>query len=116
MTLMMADGKTEVSADVVGFGRNGLDLALLKINRRGQKFPTVAIGRMKSVKVGDNTYAIGTPFDETFQNTFTTGIVSAIRNGDKYIQHNAAINRTIDRCDDVICPEFACINHCGIYQ
>ena len=39
VTLMMADGKTELPADVVGFGKNGLDLALLKINRRGRKFP-----------------------------------------------------------------------------
>ena len=91
VTLMMADGKTEVPADLVGFAKNGLDLALLKINRRGQKFPTVAPAAT-SVRVGDNAYAIGTPFEEAFQNTFTTGVVSAIREGGKYIQHNAAIN------------------------
>jgi serine protease Do len=91
VTLMMADGKTEIPADVVGFGKNGLDLALLKINRRGQKFPTVALSATTSVRVGDNTYAIGTPLGEAFQNTFTTGIVSAIRGGGKYIQHSAAI-------------------------
>jgi serine protease Do len=92
MTVMMADGKTEIPADLVGFGKNGLDLALLKINRSGKKFPAVTLGRMKSVRVGDNTYAIGTPLDEAFQNTFTTGIVSALRAGGKYIQHNAALN------------------------
>ncbi len=91
VTLILADGKTEIPADVVGFGKNGLDLALLKINRRGQKFPTVALSKTAS-RVGDNTYAIGTPLDEAFKNTFTTGIVSAIRDGGKYIQHNAAIN------------------------
>ena len=91
LTLMMADGKTEVPADLVGFGKDGLDLALLKINRRVQKFPTVAPAAT-SVRVGDNAYAIGTPLEEAFQNTFTTGIVSAIREGGKYIQHNAAIN------------------------
>ena len=91
VTLIMADGKTEVPADLVGFGKNGLDLALLKINRRGQKFPTVALSQTTS-RVGDNTYAIGTPFDEAFKNTLTTGIVSGIREGGKYIQHNAAIN------------------------
>ncbi|PSB40441.1 S1C family serine protease [Chamaesiphon polymorphus] len=92
VTLMMADGKTEIPADLVGFAKNGVDLALLKINRPGKKFPTVALGRMKSVKVGDNTYAIGTPLHEAFQNTLTTGIVSAMRDDGKYIQHNAAIN------------------------
>ena len=93
VTLMMADGKTEVPADLVGFGKDGLDLALLKINRRGQKFPTVALSTMTSVRVGDNAYAIGTPLDEVFQNTFTTGIVSALRDGGNSIQHSAAINK-----------------------
>ena len=92
LTLMMADGKTEVPADLVGFGKNGLDLALLKINRRGQKFPTVDLSQTTS-RVGDNTYAIGTPFDEAFKNTLTTGIVSAIRADGNYIQHNANINK-----------------------
>jgi serine protease Do len=91
-TLIMADGVTEIPADLVAFGRGGLDLALLKINRRGQKFNTVPIGKMASVKVGDNTYAIGTPLDEAFKNTLTAGIVSAIREGGKFIQHNAAIS------------------------
>jgi serine protease Do len=92
MTVMMADGKTEIPADLVGFEKNGLDLALLKINRPVKKFPTVTLGRMKSVRVGDNTYAIGTPLDEVFQNTLMTGIVSGLRAGGKYIQHNAALN------------------------
>jgi serine protease Do len=93
VTLMMADGKTEVPADLVGFGKNGLDLAPLKINRRGQKFSTVALSTTTSVRVGDNAYAIGTPLDEEFQNTFTTGIVSALRDGGKSIQHSAPINK-----------------------
>ena len=83
VTLMMADGKTEVPADLVGFSKDGVDLALLKINRRGQKFPTVALSTTTSVRVGDNAYAIGTPFDEALQNTFTTGIVSALRENGK---------------------------------
>jgi serine protease Do len=91
VTLMMADGKTEIPADVVGFGKDGLDLALLKINRRGKKFPTVALSAMASVRVGDNAYAIGTPLKEIFQSTFTTGIVSGIRDGGRYVQHNVAI-------------------------
>ncbi len=91
VTLIMADGKTEIPADVVGFGTDGLDLALLKINRPSTKFPTVALGQMKSVRVGDNAYAIGTPLAETFQNTFTTGSVGALRESGKFIQHDAAI-------------------------
>jgi serine protease Do len=92
VTLMMADGKTEIPADLVGFGKDGLDLALLKINRPGTRFPTVALGQIKSAQVGDSTYAIGTPLNEALQNTFTAGIISALRDGGKFIQHNVAIN------------------------
>ncbi len=93
VTLMMADGKTEIPADVVGFGKDGLDLALLKINRPGKRFPTVTLGQIGSAKVGDNAYAIGTPLDEALQNTFTTGIISALRDGGKFIQHSVIINQ-----------------------
>ncbi len=91
VTVMMADGKTEMPADVVGFGLGGLDLALLKINRPG-KLPTVALGNGKSVRVGDNVYAIGTPLAERNQNTFTAGLVSGIRADGQIIQNSAAIN------------------------
>lgn len=93
VTLIMADGKTEIPADVVGFGTDGLDLALLKINRPSTRFQIVALGQIKSVKVGDSAYSIGTPLHEAFQNTFTAGIISALRKGGKFIQHNVAINQ-----------------------
>jgi serine protease Do len=92
VTLMMADGKTEMPADVVGFAKGGVDLALLKINRR-QKFPSINLGKTNSIRVGDAVYAIGTPLGEGNQNTFTAGMVSAIREGGKTIQHSAPINR-----------------------
>jgi serine protease Do len=92
VTVMMADGKTEMPADVVGFSKGGIDLALLKINRR-QKFPTLNFGKSSAIRVGDPVYAIGTPLGEDNQNTFTAGMVSAIRGGGKVIQHSAPINR-----------------------
>ena len=92
VTVMMADGKTEMPADVVGFALDGLDLALIKINRP-QKFPTLAPGNSKSIRVGDSVYAIGTPLAEFNQNTFTAGMVSGIREDSRWIQHNAAINQ-----------------------
>jgi serine protease Do len=90
VTLMMADGKTELPADVVGFARNGVDLAVLKINKR-RKLPNIKLGSGKSIAVGDQVYAIGTPLAEANQSTFTMGIVSALRKGG-IIQHSAAIN------------------------
>jgi serine protease Do len=92
VTVMMADGKTEIPADVVGFSAKGLDLALLKINRPG-KLPIVKLGNTKSIQVGDNVYAIGTPLGEENQSTFTAGMVSALRDERQIIQHNAAVNR-----------------------
>jgi serine protease Do len=91
VTLMMADGKTEVPADVVGFAKGGVDLALLKINRR-QKFPSINLGKGNGLRVGDAVYAIGTPLAERNQNSLTAGMVSAIRDGGKIIQHSAPIN------------------------
>jgi serine protease Do len=91
VTVMMADGKTEMPADVVGFAKGGMDLALLKINRR-QKFPTINFGKSSAIRVGDTVYAIGTPLDEKNQNSFAPGMVSAIRAGGKVIQHSAPIN------------------------
>ncbi len=91
VTVMMADGKTEMPADVVGFARNGLDLAILKINRKG-KLPTLSLGHQKSVQVGNNVYAIGTPLGEENQSSFTAGIVSGLRGKGQTIQHSADIN------------------------
>jgi serine protease Do len=90
LTIKMSDGK-EIPADVVGFATDGVDLAILKINRR-QKFPTVKLGNMSSIKVGDSVYAIGTPLYEFNQNTLTNGMVSGIRDNGDWIQTNTAIS------------------------
>jgi serine protease Do len=90
LTVRMSDGR-ELPADVVGFATGGVDLALLKINRP-QKFPTVKLGNVRSMRVGDSVYAIGSPLAEINQNTFTSGMVSGIRNNGTRIQTDAAIN------------------------
>jgi serine protease Do len=90
VTLVMADGKTEIPADVVGFAKNGVDLAVLKINGR-RKLPFLRLGDGRSIRVGDQVFAIGTPLAERNLNTLTTGIVSALR-ADSLVQHSAAIN------------------------
>lgn len=91
VTVMMADGKTELAADVVGFGKDGLDLALLKINRRG-KLPTVKLGNARSIKVGETVYAIGTPEKDELHNSLTRGIISGLRDNGARIQHDTTIN------------------------
>ncbi|OCR02049.1 peptidase S1 [Oscillatoriales cyanobacterium USR001] len=89
VTIIMADGK-KVPADVIGFGENGLDLAVVKM--RGQSnLPTIPLATPGSVKVGQRAYAIGNPFGQ-FQGTFTVGIVSRIDKNRGLIQTDAAIN------------------------
>ncbi|WP_396442578.1 MULTISPECIES: trypsin-like peptidase domain-containing protein [unclassified Limnospira] len=85
----LADGRKMV-ADVVAYGENGLDLALLRI-RNARNLPTIPIARPGSVRVGQRAFAIGNPFGQ-FQNTFTVGIVSRIDQERNLIQTDAAIN------------------------
>lgn len=89
VTLMMADGKTEVAADVVGFAKGGMDLAVLKINGR-RNLPMVRLGNSRSIQVGNKVYAIGTPLKEVNHNTLTKGTISALRA--EIVVHSARIN------------------------
>jgi S1-C subfamily serine protease len=89
VNIILADGR-ELVGDVVGFGEEGLDLAVVKI--RGQNnLPTIPLARPGSVKVGQQAFAIGNPFGQ-FQGTFTVGIVSRIDAQGGLIQTDAAIN------------------------
>ena len=86
--VVLADGR-KFQAEVVGFGENGLDLAVVKI--QGQtNLPTISFAQ-SPVQVGQRAFAIGNPFGQ-FQGTFTTGIVSRIDNERGLIQTDAAIN------------------------
>ncbi|HEV2562747.1 MAG TPA: Do family serine endopeptidase [Rhizomicrobium sp.] len=73
------------------------DLAVLKIDTKGEKLPTVAFGDSDKVQVGDLVLAIGDPFG--VGQTVTMGIVSALARTQIsasdyqfFIQTDAAIN------------------------
>ncbi|MGA0600909.1 Do family serine endopeptidase [Caulobacter sp. KR2-114] len=73
------------------------DLAVLKIDTRGESLPTIAIDDRQDVQVGDLVLAIGDPFG--VGQTVTNGIVSAKARSDvgiadfsSFIQTDAAIN------------------------
>jgi len=73
------------------------DLALLKIDTRGERLPIVEFGNSDSLAVGDVVLAIGDPFG--VGQTVTMGIVSALAransdatNAQFFIQTDAAIN------------------------
>ena len=90
VTVVFADG-SQAAADVIGFAKDGLDLAALKIYP-SKKLPTVTLANSSSIKVGQKAYALGTPVDEEFQNSFTQGYITKFTEG-KFdrIQHDAAI-------------------------
>jgi S1-C subfamily serine protease len=73
------------------------DLAVLKIDTKGERLPTIAINDTEQPQVGDLVLAIGDPFG--VGQTVTNGIVSALaRSGvgissySSFIQTDAAIN------------------------
>ena len=53
------------------------DFAVLKVN--GKELPTVKLGALESVKVGQGVFALGSPLG--MEQTFTNGMVSSIRDG-----------------------------------
>ncbi|MEO7026235.1 MAG: Do family serine endopeptidase [Caulobacteraceae bacterium] len=73
------------------------DLAILKIDTRGEALPTIAIDDQSTPQVGDLVLAIGDPFG--VGQTVTNGIVSALARSDVgisdysfFIQTDASIN------------------------
>jgi putative serine protease PepD len=97
LEVMLLSRKT-YKARLVG-GDVGKDVALLKIDTRGEKLPTVQLGNSDRLQVGQMVYAIGNPFG--LNSTLTTGVVSSLGrtlkapNGrlmEGIIQTDAAIN------------------------
>lgn len=73
------------------------DLAVLKIDTKGERLPVMAIDDQEPLEVGDLVLALGNPFG--VGQTVTNGIVSALARTDvgaadfgSYIQTDAAIN------------------------
>jgi serine protease Do len=90
----LLDG-TKHRAKVVGVDKK-TDLAVLRLEAAGKRFPFLPLGNSDDVQVGDWVLAVGSPFG--LQATVTSGIVSAkarqIGAGpyDDYLQTDAAIN------------------------
>jgi serine protease Do len=91
VTVKFSNGQ-QASADVIGFAKNGVDLAVLRIYNR-QNLPYLPLARANSAKVGESVFAIGTPLNEDYQNTLTQGIISRLDPEKGIVQHNANINK-----------------------
>ena len=99
VTVTLSDGN-EAKAKVVNYDANR-DVAMLKISDDTVKVPAVAeLGDSDALKPGEQVIAIGTPLSKEFNQTVTSGIVSAVnRNVEtssgqqvNLIQTDAAIN------------------------
>ncbi|WP_142848562.1 DegQ family serine endoprotease [Telmatospirillum sp. J64-1] len=95
ITVVLSD-RREFEAQLVGSDER-TDLAVLRINTRGETLPVLPIGDSDQLEVGDLVLAIGNPFG--VGQTVTSGIVSAVARtsigvGDfrSFIQTDAAIN------------------------
>jgi len=89
VTVRLADGRT-FDGDVVGYARDRIDLAAIRLRGNPTNLPTVTLAPAGSVRVGQRAFAIGSPFG--LQGTLTVGIVSRIDLDRGLIQTDAAIN------------------------
>lgn len=88
---IMHDNDEIPYADIVGIDPDK-DILIIKIYDK--RFPSIKLGNVQSLKVGQRIYAIGNPMG--FENTISEGIISGLRNfqesGINYIQITASIS------------------------
>ncbi|NJO65329.1 MAG: serine protease [Richelia sp. RM2_1_2] len=80
----------QVNADVMGFAKGGLDLAILKIHRK-KNLTVLKLAADTTAKVGDRVFALGSPLDKDNRDTFTPGNITRIDSINGRIQHDAVI-------------------------
>ncbi len=95
ISVVMSDGREYTAQKLLDDPRT--DLAILKIDAKGEKLPVLELADSDAVEVGDLVLAIGNPFG--VGQTVTNGIVSAMARTDIgisdysfFIQTDAAIN------------------------
>jgi serine protease Do len=90
VTIVFPDGR-KVAADLLGFSKDGMDLAALKIYQQ-PKLSFLALAQPNTIQVGQSIFVIGTPFNEDYQNTLSKGIISRIDRAKGIFQHDANTN------------------------
>ncbi|MEQ9104233.1 MAG: Do family serine endopeptidase [Rhodothermales bacterium] len=100
LEVMLYDGSF-YEAEVLGTDPS-TDLAVLQVRGAERTFPSVSLGRIEDVKIGQWVMAFGSPLSEELGNTVTSGIISALRRTSQqltglntfsaFIQTDAAIN------------------------
>ncbi|MBV6624261.1 MAG: trypsin-like peptidase domain-containing protein [Rivularia sp. (in: Bacteria)] len=89
VTVEFPDGK-KLPADVMGFAKGGLDLAVLKVQKQ-KNLRMLGLATEDSAQVGDRVFALGSPLKPQFKDTFTQGHITRIKKSDGEIQHDAPV-------------------------
>ena len=87
--VVLADGSSYL-ADIVGFDRQGNDLAVVELRGTHQLPVATLAASIGESRIGDAVYAIGSP--QGIRNTLSSGIISNILADQTEVMHSAAIN------------------------
>lgn len=90
VTVTFPNGQ-QASADLLGFAKDGIDLAALQIYQK-PKLPFLTLARPNTIQVGQSIFVIGTPLKEAYQNTLSKGIISRLDRTKGILQHDANTN------------------------
>lgn len=100
VTVTLSDGN-EVKAKVVNYDENQ-DVAMLKISDDNVQVPgVVELGDSDALKPGEQVIAIGTPLSKEFNQTVTSGIVSAVN---RSVETSSGVQLNLIQTDAAINP------------
>lgn len=100
VVVTLSDGR-DVKAKVINYDENK-DIAMLKISDDSVKVPAVVeLGDSDALKPGEQVLAIGTPLSKDFNQTVTSGIVSAVN---RTVETNSAVKLNLIQTDAAINP------------
>ncbi|MGG7145020.1 S1C family serine protease [Clostridium nigeriense] len=100
VTVTLSDGN-DVKAKVVNYDENQ-DVAMLKISDDSVKVPgVVELGDSDALKPGEQVIAIGTPLSKEFNQTVTSGIVSAVN---RTVETSSGVQLNLIQTDAAINP------------
>lgn len=100
VSVTLSDG-TEAKAKVVNYDQNQ-DVAMIKISDENVKVPAVVeLGDSDALRPGEEVLAIGTPLSKDFNQTVTSGIISAVS---RNIQTSSGVTLNLLQTDAAINP------------
>lgn len=100
VVVTLSDGR-DVKAKVINYDENQ-DVAMLKISDDSVKVPAVVeLGDSDALKPGEQVLAIGTPLSKDFNQTVTSGIVSAVN---RTVETSSGVKLNLIQTDAAINP------------